>query len=120
MLPKVKIMSLVIALVFFASGSAKLAGLEFEISAFERWGYPLWFMYITGLLEVTGAITLLIQRVSALAALGLSAVMMGAVATHLIHSEWAMLVVASMILIGTLVRAWLGRVEIASLVKSLI
>ena len=66
------------------------------------------------------AITLLIQRVSALAALGLSAVMMGAVATHLIHSEWAMLVVASMILIGTLVRAWLGRVEIASLVKSLI
>ena len=31
----------ILALIFFASGAAKLAGLEFEMVAFERWGYSI-------------------------------------------------------------------------------
>ena len=42
----------ILALIFFASGAAKLAGLEFEMVAFERWGYGLEFMYFTGAVEV--------------------------------------------------------------------
>ena len=44
----------ILALVFLASGGAKLAGLDFEIQAFTRWGYPIWFMYLTGVAEVAG------------------------------------------------------------------
>ena len=109
---KTKIISVVLAIVFIGSGGAKLAGLEFEIQAFEKWGYALWFMYFIGTVEVLGGIGLLIRRTSALAAAGLSLMMVGAVATHVIHSEWGMMVVASVILALAVWRAIIGRNDI--------
>ncbi len=103
-----RIIVFALALVFFASGAAKLAGLAFEIEAFQRWGYPLWFMYATGAFEVLGAIALLIPRSSAPAAATLAALMVGAVGTHVVHAEWGMLVVAA-VLLGLAARhAWRG------------
>lgn len=112
---KAKVLPVVLSLVFLASGGAKLAGLEFEIVAFERWGYPLWFMYFTGVVEVAGGIGLLIRRFSALAAAGLATMMIGAVATHVIHAEWGMLVAAGVILALSATRAWIGRDDIRAL-----
>lgn len=103
-----RIIALLLALVFFASGAAKLAGLEFEIAAFEGWGYPLWFMYLAGFVEVTGAVMLVLRRTSTLAAAGLAAFMIGAVGTHVMHAEWGMLVVASTILLLSARHAWRG------------
>lgn len=111
-----KVLPVLLSLVFLASGGAKLAGLEFEIVAFERWGYPLWFMYFTGAVEVAGGVGLLIRRFSALAASGLAAMMIGAVATHVIHDEWGMLAAASIILALSATRAWQGRDDIIALV----
>jgi putative oxidoreductase len=113
-----KILPFVLALVFFASGAAKLAGLEFEVVAFERWGYPLWFMYLVGLVEVTGALLLLLRRTSALAGAGLAAFMTGAVGTHVIHAEWGMLVVATVIMLLSARHAWLGLGKRASAHRS--
>lgn len=115
---KQKALSILLSLVFLASGGAKLAGLEFEIVAFERWGYPLWFMYFTGLVEVVGGGALLLGRFSALAGAGLALMMLGAVATHVIHAEWGMLVVATVILVLSATRAWMGRDDIRALVRS--
>lgn len=112
---KTKILVALLSLIFLASGGAKLAGLEFEIAAFERWGYPLWFMYLTGVIEVAGGVGLLLRRVSALASAGLAAMMVGAIATHVIHAEWAMLAAASIIFGMAVWRAVLGRGEIAAL-----
>ena len=89
----------VLALVFLASGTAKLAGLEFEIVAFERWGYPLGFMYLVGVVEVVGATLLLSVRTRTLAAAGLATFMLGAIGTHVIHGEWGMLAVATVIML---------------------
>lgn len=97
-----------LVLVFFASGGAKVIGLEFEIDAFTRWGYPLWFMYLVGIIEVGGAILLLVPRLTALVAGGLAVFMLGAVATHVVHAEWGMLVVATTILLLAAWRAWAG------------
>lgn len=94
-----RILPFVLAFIFLASGAAKLAGLEFEIVAFERWGYPLWFMYLTGVIEVAGAALLLIARTRTLAARGLAMFMIGAVGTHVIHAEWGMLAIASTIML---------------------
>lgn len=77
---KTKLLTYLLALVFFLSGAAKLLGLEFEIQAFERWGYPLWFMYLSGVIEVAGAVGLLLPRVSAAVAVALALFMTGAVA----------------------------------------
>ncbi|NGP54478.1 DoxX family protein [Thioalkalivibrio sp. XN8] len=97
-----------LVLVFFASGGAKLIGLQFEIEAFTRWGYPLWFMYLVGVIEVGGAVLLLVPRLTAPVAGGLAAFMLGAVATHVVHAEWGMLVVATTILLLAAWRAWAG------------
>ena len=108
---KIKILNLLLAAIFILSGAAKLLALEFELAAFERWGYPLWFMYFTGLVEVFGGVALLVKRISALAAAGLSLVMFGATSTHLMHGEWPMLALASIIMALSLWHAWLGRFE---------
>jgi len=112
-----KAVTYLLALVFALSGAAKLAGLPFEIEAFARWGYPLWFMYATGAIEVAGAVALLARRVSALAAAGLAAMMVGALGTHVIHAEWGMLAVASVIFGLSAWRAWRGRAEIGALLR---
>ena len=58
------------------SGDAQLVGL------FEAIGLGQWFRYLTGTLEVAGAILLLIPHTSGLGALLLAGVMTGAVVTH--------------------------------------
>lgn len=50
---------------------------------FQDIGFGLWFMYLTGTLELLGAIGLLTPWFSGLAALGLMFVMSGAALTHL-------------------------------------
>jgi uncharacterized membrane protein YphA (DoxX/SURF4 family) len=105
---KTKMLACLLALVFLLSGAAKLAGLEFEIRAFERWGYPLWFMYLSGVVEIAGAVGLLIPRLSALTAACLALFMSGAVGTHLIHSEWLMSYIAGSIMLAAALGAWDG------------
>ncbi len=114
---KPKITSIILALIFLASGGAKLAGLPFELAAFERWGYPLWFMYATGIIEVLGGIALLFSRVSALAALGLGGMMIGAVGTHAVNHEWPMLLIAAAIMALAFWRAYVGKGDILALLK---
>ncbi|QGX39947.1 DoxX family protein [Permianibacter aggregans] len=95
--------------IFLLSGSAKILALPFELAAFARWGYPLWFMYATGIAEVVGALLLLgpMRRPTAAA---LTVLMLGAVATHALHSEWPMLIVATLILLAC---AWVFRWQIS-------
>ncbi|GAA0817149.1 DoxX family protein [Colwellia sp. D2M02] len=107
-----RISSYILALIFFASGGAKLLSLPFEIEAFVRWGYPIEFMYLTGIIEVFGALGLLITRLSSLSALCLGGFMLGAIGTHFVHKEWLMLTVASLIMLTAFWRAWSGREEI--------
>ena len=101
----------ILAFIFFASGAAKLAGLEFEMVAFERWGYGLEFMYFTGAVEVLGAIALFIPALARFSAIGLSFVMIGAMGTHVIHQEWPMLAIATVIFVLTVLQVkhyWLN------------
>ena len=114
-----RISSYVLAIIFFASGVAKLLSLQFEVEAFTRWGYPISFMYFTGVIEVIGAVGLLIPRVSALASLCLAGFMLGAIGTHLAHKEWPMLAVAVSITLIALWRGWSDRAEVTQLLRSL-
>lgn len=99
---KTTILIYVLAAIFLLSGGAKLAGLPFEIAAFERWGYPLWFMYAIGAAEVAGALALAINFLRHLAAPALSLLMLGAIGTHILHAEWPMMLIASTITAGCL------------------
>jgi putative oxidoreductase len=72
-----------IAFVFLMAGLGKLIGRRGMVMEFERIGLGQWFRYFTGLLEVTGAIGVLIPRFSRKAALVLATVMAGAIFAHL-------------------------------------
>jgi uncharacterized membrane protein YphA (DoxX/SURF4 family) len=69
---------------FLMVGFLKLSGNPQLVGLFEAIGLGQWFRYLTGSLEVAGAILLLIPRTSGLAALMLFGVMVGAVITHLL------------------------------------
>ncbi|CRK55057.1 hypothetical protein [Alloactinosynnema sp. L-07] len=53
------------------------------VRKFDEIGFGQWLRYLTGSLEIAGAIGLLIPRLCGLAALGLAGVMVGAVGTEL-------------------------------------
>src|SRR3984893_15989337 len=67
---------------FLMVGFLKLSGNAQMVGLFEAIGIGQWFRYLTGTLEVAGAILLLIPRTSGLGALMLAGVMACAVVTH--------------------------------------
>ena len=92
---------------FLMVGFLKLSGNPQLVALFEAIGLGQWFRYLTGSLEVAGAILLLIPRTSGLAALMLAAVMACAVVTHVFIVGGSPLG-ATILLIVTGVVAW-GR-----------
>src|SRR5258705_9876040 len=92
---------------FLMVGFLKLSGDAQLVGLFEAIGLGQWFRYLTGTLEVVGAILLLIPRTSGLGALLLAVVMVGAVVTHLFIVGGSPLM-AIVLLIVTGIVAW-GR-----------
>src|SRR5438128_406206 len=76
-------LTIVAAGLFLLAGTLKLAGVQMEVDLFSAIGIGQWFRYVTGSLEVVGAIGLLVPALARYAALLLAAVMVGAVFTHL-------------------------------------
>lgn len=68
---------------YFAYSGISLFGDDF-VGKFDRIGSGQWLRYVTGVLEVAGALGLLVPRLCGLAALGLVGVMAGAVVTELV------------------------------------
>ena len=75
---------ILLALAFGAAGAAKLAGAPQMVQVFEAIGFGQWFRYVTGVVEVGGAVLLLVPATGFLGGLLLTATMAGAVATHLV------------------------------------
>jgi len=72
----------IIAAAFLAAGAAKLAGVPFMVDLFAQIGLGQWFRVVTGVVEVVGAVALLVPGLASLGALWLGGTMIGAVATH--------------------------------------
>jgi uncharacterized membrane protein YphA (DoxX/SURF4 family) len=78
------VLQVLLAALFVFAAIPKLLGNPAAVDGFARLGLGQWFRYFTGAVELAGAIGLLIPRLSALAALGLVGVMVGAVITHIL------------------------------------
>ena len=77
------ILQILAAATFFLAGGSKLAGVAPMVEMFDKIGLGQWFRYLTGGLEVTGAILLLIPTREVLGGVLLVMMMVGAIATHL-------------------------------------
>src|SRR5687768_8586279 len=73
-----------LAAAFLAAGSAKLYGVPMMVQTFEHVGVGQWLRYLTGFLEVVGAVAVLIPTVAGFGGVLLAAIMVGATLTHLL------------------------------------
>lgn len=70
---------------FLRNGIRKFDVDGFWSGAFERWGYPTWFMIFIGVLETFGGISILVPKIRPYGGIVLAVVMLGALVTRLIH-----------------------------------
>lgn len=83
----------ILATIFVLAALPKLLGVEMMADAFASWNYPVEFMYVVGLLELAGAMLILIPAAARFGFGILIFVMCGAIITHLMAGEIAMVVV---------------------------
>jgi len=102
------ILSLLLALIFLSVGSTKLMSRPITVQEFAQVGLGQWFRYFTGILEVAGAICILVPPLSRWGAVLLAAVMSGAVVAHLtaLHTPPTL---PAILLVMVLAVTWLRR-----------
>jgi putative oxidoreductase len=85
------VLSVVLAVGFVGAGASKLAAQPFQVQLFRTLGFPGWFMYVTGILEIAGAIALLIPRYAVVGAGIIICVMLGATSSLVTHAQTSLL-----------------------------
>jgi putative oxidoreductase len=106
----------VLAAAFLAAGFAELAGVPFMVDLFEQIGLGQWFRVVTGVVEVTGAVALLVPGLASIGALWLGTTMVGAVATHvfILHTSPVPAIVLGLL---NAVVVYLRRDELAAFLR---
>lgn len=81
-------LQVLLALTFLGASSAELMGQPQMVEIFKAVGIGQWFRYVTGILELTGAVLIVVPKTRSVGAGLLVAIMLGAVAAHLfiLHS----------------------------------
>jgi putative oxidoreductase len=100
-----------LALAFLGAASGKLLGKPEMVALFETIGVGQWFRYVTGLMELTGAILIVVPRTKFFGAALLSMVMVGAVLTHLFILHSAPTAPAVLLVLAGVV-AWARRADV--------
>src|SRR5258705_765985 len=72
-----------LALMFVMAGGSKLAGVPAMVTLFGALGLGQWFRYVTGVIEVTSGILLLVPSAAIFGAMLLIPTMLGAAAANL-------------------------------------
>jgi uncharacterized membrane protein YphA (DoxX/SURF4 family) len=105
------ILAIVLAIGFTFFGGIKLIGRPAMVDEFARIGAGQWLRYLTGVLEVTGAVALLIPRARFYGAVQISAVMVGATFVNIAVLHVPVWKLTAILLAMALALAWLRRRE---------
>lgn len=77
----------ILALMFLMAGFGKIIGSKMHVEAFKHWRLPQWFRIVTGIVELAGAVLLIVgywAPISAMAgALLLAITGVGGILTHI-------------------------------------
>ena len=107
-----------LAIMFVMAGLAKVFGDPAMVEMFATIGVGQWFRYAVGALEISGAVGVLIPRLSWLAALGLVCLMVGATLTNVVVLGASPLLPLVLLVVGALV-AWGRRARAQALLSGL-
>jgi putative oxidoreductase len=105
------LLKIVLPLLFVMAGSLKLIGLPAMVKTFDLVGLGQWFRYLTGALELLGAGLLVWPPTTALGAVLLAAISLGALIAQLavLHEDAIHAVVLVLILVAI---AWACREQL--------
>jgi putative oxidoreductase len=97
-----------LAVMFLMAGGSKLAGVPAMVSMFDALGLGQWFRYVTGVIEVTAGLALLVPSAAIFGALLLVPTMIGAIVTNVfvVPASPAMPI---LLLLGAAAVAWARR-----------
>lgn len=101
------VISILLGAMFVFGGGMKLLKSEETKAMFVHYGYAGWFATFIGVCETLGGLGLLLPRLAALAASGLSIIMVGAVYTHFSHQEYTHGLIPLVILALLIGIAWM-------------
>ena len=104
-------LQILVAALFVVIGIAKFGDPAWARN-FARWGYPSGFYMVIGALEMIGGVCLLVPRITTYAAALLGVIMIGASATHLLHSEMHR-VAGPLVYLAVLAVIGIARVRVA-------
>jgi len=100
------VLCVLLGIFFIVAGGAKLMGNPSQVEHFAQWGYPLWFVYLTGIIEVGGGLCVFIPKTQWYGIVVLSITMVGAALTHLRAGEMGAVPVPLVLLGLLLLLAW--------------
>ena len=81
------LLTILLAILFLFTGWGQVAGSPAFVSMWSAFGYPHWFMILTGALEIVAVAVLIAPRTIWYGGVLLSVIMLGAFITHLTHGE---------------------------------
>ena len=110
-------LQVLVVLAFVAAGSAKLLGNPAMVALFEAVGIGQWFRYVTGSLELLGALLLIVPGRTAFGAVLLAGVMAGAAMAHLTVLHTAPTAPLVLFALAALI-AWERRSQLAGFLGS--
>lgn len=93
---------------FLLSGTMKLLGNPMMVQVFDAVGVGQWFRYLTGTIEVAGAVLVLIPSAAFFGAVPLALTMVGAILTHIFIIGGSPLA-PMLLLVATSTIAWARR-----------
>ena len=95
------VLRVIVAALFIAAGFMKLSGQPLMVAEFDTVGLGQWFRYLTGAMELTGGIGVLIPRYSPFAALLLLLVDIGAFFAQVavLHMDWIHTIVIGTVIV---------------------
>ena len=116
--------TLFLVYVFVQQGWSKFDDASGWARAFRVWHYPVWFLVLIGVVEVSAALLLLVRRTAPIGAIMIACVMLGGMGTHIfrghpeqVTSEVMPLVLSLIVLFGRwshalrMVSSWRRRSE---------
>ncbi len=113
------VLQALLAAFFVFASVPKLLGDPIAVQMFDLIGFGQWFRYLTGAVELLGAIGLLIPRLCGLAAFGLALVMVGAVLAEVFPLGAPAMALSPLVLcVVLLLVAWARRGTIPFLARS--
>ncbi|MFB0843463.1 DoxX family protein [Paenibacillus oleatilyticus] len=86
-----KVLQVILAVFIFTGGIIKLLRVPFQVEHWQHYQYPLWFMSVTGFLELIGGIMLIAgirnRRLAVGAGVLLVILLLGAIHAHIFRAN---------------------------------